>query len=418
MNKHPRCQTQSHQLHQTKKLKECLDIQIRRLNYFRKEKALTSNLYSKFELSEKIPKLEKEIEETKQEIAEIEASLQPPDNPDLELNNGSVPFDSRFYIERNNETQCKQHLQYGSTLVLIKAPRQCGKTSLLIRLKKEAENLGQKVVSMNFQGEFDSEQLQNLDILLKMICEELSYTLGLEDKIEEYWASTYRTSKQKATRYFQKYLLKNTQEPILLAIDEADKLFSYEAVSTEFFGLLRAWHEKSKEYEVWQKFKMILTYSMDARYAIRDSNQSPFNVGFQADMNDFTDSQITYLAGLHGLSWWKNSDTKTLQNLIGGHPYLVRKALYEITTQKLSIADFITQANTDEGYFADYLKWYLELLDQTSEKRKVFKAILNQQPSREYLTCEKLRAIGLIKGNYPNYKPRYELFTKFFKQKI
>src|SRR5205814_1899226 len=65
---------------------------------------------------------------------------------------GSVPLRSVFYIERDADERLKQELSklHGKTIT-IHAPRQTGKTSLLIRGIAQAQQQGSKVVSIDLQ---------------------------------------------------------------------------------------------------------------------------------------------------------------------------------------------------------------------------------------------------------------------------
>jgi DNA-binding Xre family transcriptional regulator len=61
--------------------------------------------------------------------------------------NGAVPIGSTFYLERTPlEAQIDQELRKPGALVRIKAPREMGKTSLLLRVLDSAKSLGYKTV--------------------------------------------------------------------------------------------------------------------------------------------------------------------------------------------------------------------------------------------------------------------------------
>jgi hypothetical protein len=67
-------------------------------------------------------------------------------------------------------------------------------------------------------------------------------------------------------------------------------------------------------------------------YVPLDINQSPFNVGTNIELPEFTSAQVQDLAGRYGLGW-STHQVEQLMALVGGHPYLVRKAMYHIRRQ-------------------------------------------------------------------------------------
>lgn len=337
-------------------------------------------------------------------------------NSVIEEPKGAVPPSSPFYIEREIDERCKAQIVQPHALIRIKAPRQYGKTSILQRISKYAADQGHKVIDINFQ-EFAESELNNLEMLLPFICGFASDSLDIPEKIDEYFAPKFRTIKMKCSLYFERYLLKECKDNIILALDEADRLFAYPQVSNEFFGLLRAWHEDSKIKPEWGRLKMIITYSTEAQYAITNMNQSPFNVGMQVNLLDFSDSEIAELAKRHGLHLSSN-DIQLLMQEIGGHPYLIRKALYEIVNQGLSISEFIKNAAQDGSYFNDHLNTHLQYLQKNPDKFDALKKILLQQQTQDHLACEALRAIGLVKGTAPNYQVSFKLYDEYFKRKI
>ena len=44
--------------------------------------------------------------------------------------------------------------------------------------------------------------------------------------------------------------------PLVLGLDEVDLMFQHPEIATDFFGLLRAWHEKSKNEEIWKRLRL------------------------------------------------------------------------------------------------------------------------------------------------------------------
>ncbi len=80
---------------------------------------------------------------------------------------------------------------------------------------------------------------------MQWFCATVTDDLQLPIQLDSYW-SKFLGSKKNCTNYFEKYLLSEIGTPLALGLDAVDLIFPQEQVADDFFGLLRAWHEKSK----------------------------------------------------------------------------------------------------------------------------------------------------------------------------
>ncbi|MEO1374411.1 MAG: serine/threonine-protein kinase, partial [Cyanobacteria bacterium J06635_10] len=264
--------------------------------------------------------------------------------PPIEYPNGPVPLNSPFYIER-----CKSNM-YGRSTALrrIKAPRKWGKTSATIRKIEHERQEGFHIVCLNFR-EFDTDTSQNLSIFLQKFCESIILELNNEElqiknNVAEFWQNSLApNNKTKCRLYIQKYILNVINKPLVIVLDEVDRIFGNSQIDTEFFALLRVFYERSASEEVWQKLKMVIVHSQN--YTETSKNKSPFNVGESIELPEFDESQIKKLLELHGLNW-QPEQIKQLIELVGGHPYMVRLALYKIANQEMTFSEFLELAAT------------------------------------------------------------------------
>ncbi|MDY7016283.1 MAG: AAA-like domain-containing protein, partial [Cyanobacteriota bacterium] len=249
----------------------------------------------------------------------------------LERPDGQVPLNSAFYIERFPiEVDCYEEILKPGSLIRIKAPRQMGKTSLLSRVLHRASQEKYQTVCLNFQL-LSADSLSNLDRFLQGFCAGISFKLNLENQLDRYWTS-FLGGLDNCTNYFQRYLLANLNRPLVLGLDEVDQIFQHPTLAADFFGLLRVWHEEGKNAEIWQKLKLVIVHSKEV-YIPLNINQSPFNVGLPIELKEFDRDRVTDLTQRHGLSWTEKQ-IEQLMEMVGGHPYLVRVALYQIARNR------------------------------------------------------------------------------------
>lgn len=330
-----------------------------------------------------------------------------------ELPEGQVNLASAFYVERPPiEERCAETILTPGALIRVKAPRQMGKTSLMARILHHATERGLHTVSLNLQLA-DAKVFTDLDQLLQWLCASVGRRLRLPNRIPENWDEIFG-SKYNCTAYFEDYLLTHVQGPLVLALDEVDRVFEYPEIASDFFGLLRAWHEEAKNHPIWQKLRLIVVHATEV-YIPLNTNQSPFNVGLPVDLPEFNLAQITKLAELHHLAW-DAQELGQLQALIGGHPYLVRLALYHVAQGDVGLPQLLAEAPTESGLFRDHLRGHWWNLQQHQPLAEAFIAVVRAEAAiaLEPAILFKLHSLGLIQLVGNGAQPRCDLYRQYF----
>lgn len=330
---------------------------------------------------------------------------------------GSVSLDSPLYIDRPPiEKDCYDTIDRPGALIRIKAPRQMGKSSLMQRVLVHGKQSGHQTAYINFQSA-DADFLSNIDLFLQWFCSSVSDELGLEERLGDYWKGVLG-SKNKCTNYFQRYLLTTIKEPLTLGLDEVDQVFQHPTIAQEFFGLLRAWHEKGKNEPVWQKLRLVIVHSKEV-YIPLNINQSPFNVGLPIELPELTMAQVTELVARHGLNW-SISQVTQLMDVVDGHPYLLRKALYEITRGNLTLERFVAVAPTEEGLFGDHLRRHWLNVDADPELANAMRQVIASSTAvrLDSTSAFKLRSMGLVTLRGNDVEPLCNLYQTYFSDRL
>ncbi|NJO10287.1 MAG: TIR domain-containing protein [Leptolyngbyaceae cyanobacterium SL_1_1] len=334
-----------------------------------------------------------------------------------ELPGGQVDMASKFYVERFPiEQRCYEAIAKPGALISIKAPRQMGKTSLLARILHQAEVQECLKVSLSFQIA-DGKIFTDLDPFLKWFCASVGRRLRLPNKINDCWDDIFG-SKDNCTAYFEEYLLAETHQPLVLGLDEVDLVFQHPEIAADFFGLLRAWHEDGKNRDIWKRLRLVVVHSTEV-YIPMNINQSPFNVGLPIELPEFTAAQIAELARRHGLAWG-TAQIEALQDMIGGHPYLVRVALYNLARQDMSAAALLRVAPTEAGPYGDHLRRHLWNLEQRSDLvAAVRRMVASERPVRlESVQAFQLHSMGLVNLQGNEVTPRCRLYREYFRDRL
>lgn len=319
-----------------------------------------------------------------------------------------------IYIERPPiESSCYETILQPGSLIRIKAPSLMGKTSLMARLLTQVAKQNYRKVSLNLHMA-DKTDFANLDQFLKWFCVSVGQSLGLPNRIADYWDERFSTSKVNCTDYFEQYLLANASSPLVLCLDEVDRVFPYQEVASDFLGLLRAWHEQAKVRNIWKKLRLIVAHSTEV-YIPLNINESPFNVGLPIELPEFTPEQVRNLAQRHGLNW-TDAQVRQLMDIVGGHPYLVEQAFSQLKVRhNISLEQLLETAATDAGIYGNHLRRYWRVIQQHPQLLEALKKVVTATtPVRlESMQAYKLNSMGLVRLQGNEVVSRCNLYCQY-----
>lgn len=334
----------------------------------------------------------------------------------LELPEGTMDLESKFYVERATDAVALDTIEQQGVTITIKGPRQMGKSSLLIRTMNKARELDKRVVFLDFQF-FDRSALEDANLFYRQFCRWITLRLRLKDQTEDWWDMYGAVGNPLAsTFYFQDYLLPEINGPIVLAMDEVESTFGT-SFRTDFFGMLRGWHNSRATEPIWKQMDLLLVTSTEPYQLIQDLNQSPFNVGQIIDLTDFSDDQVADLNGLHG-SRFSPSQLKRLMTLLHGHPYLVRRAMYLVASDRMSVDELFQRRTEERGPFGDHLRYHLSRVYDHGHLVEGLLQVFNQQRCSDEGIFFRLRGAGLIRRAGQQVVPRCQLYAEYFQEHL
>ncbi|MEH1870568.1 AAA-like domain-containing protein [Nostoc sp.] len=331
---------------------------------------------------------------------------------------GAVPLDSPIYVERSSiEEQIYTEIRKPGALVRIKAPKEMGKTSLLLRVLDYAKYQGYRTVSLNLE-QTDQAILSDLNRFLRWLCANISSQLQLEPKLDEYWDEDIG-SKVSCSLYIRNYLLEQIDSPLVLALDEVNHIFEYPQVAKDFLPLLRSWYEDARRLPICQKLRLIIVHSTEI-YVPLQLQQSPFNVGLPIQLTSFSLEQVQQLAQQYGINWADGDEAKQLMDIVGGHPALVNIALYYLNRGEVTLPQLLETASTCTGvYFHHLQRHWITLQEQTELAIALATVINSTEPiPLEPIIAYKLSSMGLIKLDNNQATPSCQLYRQYFQSKL
>lgn len=310
---------------------------------------------------------------------------------------GAVRARSDFYVARAGDDLLHRELAkpHGTTTT-IRAARQSGKSSLLVRGIAQARAQRSKVVYLDLQP-VEPRALETLDGFLHYFATHLVTQLRLDPaEVDKAWRGGLGAP-DKTTYLLEEYVLPAIDTQMVLALDEVDRLLGTPFQDT-FFGLLRFWHNSRALNELWEKLDLVLVISTEPHLLIKDVTQSPFNVGQKIRLDDFTGGQVQDLNERYRLPL-DDANLPDCMTYLGGHPYLTHKALYTLVTEDMTWSQ-LKAALAEGGYsFGDHLRRYLWHLRDQPYLRDALKRILRHGDCQDETVFYRLLQAGLIKGS-------------------
>ena len=326
--------------------------------------------------------------------------------------------DDYIYLEPEQLDSCQKKLLQVGMLLRIKAPKQWGKTFLVNRLLEAVEKEGYQTAYIDVL-DADTESCESLDRFLQWFCRNVGRELGVaKEKLRELWDED-DDSKVNCNEYFDKGILPEVEKGLVLAFDNIDRLFQCK-VAEDVLTMLRAWFEKSKRNKDWWKLRLIVAHATEC-YVPMNANQSPFNVGETISLSEFDFSQVKELVEGHRVNL-NDGEIGRLMEVIGGHPFLVEKAIAFLKDNPgVGLDELLGKAATLEGIYSSHLLGLWGYIQEREKLVTAMKEIVNGTEGADLKNpplAHQLESLGAVKLDGNKVMPRCDLYRQFFRDQL
>jgi len=288
---------------------------------------------------------------------------------------GTLDEDSPSYIERPADTELMKALERGE-VCLVLAPRQTGKSSLMVHARAQLKRSGTAAAIVDLQplGSHSDPDAWFRDVVYQI---ERSLKLGTD--CMEWWETHQRLGPtQRFMTFIEDVVLKEIKDRVVIFFDEIDSVLP-RPFADDFFTTIRALVNASASNRELQRISFVMVGVADPSDFIKNRARTPFNIGKQIELRDFESGSLTQFKRVLG------TGSEPLVDRIfywtAGQPLMVQKLAQTAFSWPVESR---TPAQVDEAVKSVYLDAKIEkdthlkfvrdyLLEGNKKRRKTLK---------------------------------------------
>ncbi len=266
------------------------------------------------------------------------------------------------YIKRKADVQLFEALMAREYVFLLDS-RQKGKSSLVARTIHKLREKGIRTVKLDLQWLGANVTLEQW---YAGLLSEIGSDLELEQELLEYWNSHQAIGPlSRWTGALRDVVLAKITDPLVIFIDEIDFVRALPFPTDEFFAGIRDCYNRRSNGGGFERLTFCIVGVATPGQLIRNPEITPFNIGTQVDLSDFTlDETLPFTVEL---TTSERDGARLLRRIhywVNGHPYLTQllcsqiASNQEIRTERAVDAlvqklFFTPEARQKESNFAD-----------------------------------------------------------------
>lgn len=241
---------------------------------------------------------------------------------------GTLKPDDPSYIERQADINLYEGLIAGKFCYIFNS-RQMGKSSLQVRVSKQLANEGFRCVLISLES-FGTRGVTQQRWYYTFI-QDLADKFELPTELLETWLHESRSLAhvKRFSDFFEKILLPEVYQNIVIFIDEIDTVLSLDFPTDDFFAFIRYCYNQRAINPNFKRITFSLLGVATPSQLIKDNQRTPFNIGEAIQLKSFSYNEARTLAqGLES----KVSDYKIAEAIIqevlnwtDGQPFLTQK---------------------------------------------------------------------------------------------
>lgn len=342
---------------------------------------------------------------------------------------GPLNASRHVYIERPVDREFFALLKAGEYVNLL-APRQMGKTSLMLRALNELRDCGARTASIDLAAELGSEPDQ--DRWFRGLLSRLAGDLTPSLDVGAWWTSNEsETAAQKFQRFFRICVPAHISEAsnVVVFLDEIDSTLKFPFTDGLFTAIRGMYNERSL-FPAYERVTFCLIGVATPDELIKDRRTTSYNVGKTIALRDFN-GDVDDLGPLAArISPDPARGTALLRRILywtGGQPYLTQKLCAAVAAEDTESVESVDEVvarsfNTleelrEEVHFQQVLRFIKTRLTYGLDSLDLYEKVLRseQVQAKTSLAYIELELSGLVKRDERgNFKARNRIYERLF----
>jgi tetratricopeptide (TPR) repeat protein len=288
---------------------------------------------------------------------------------------GSLPPQAPSYVERQADDEFFTALLAGQFCYVLNA-RQMGKSSLRVRATERLQAQGVLCVTIDLTaiGTENITQSQWYVGIARCLLRDTQLLSTM--KLPAWWREHENLSLiQRFDILIDEIILPNTQQPIVVLIDESDSIRSLSFSVSDLFAFIRSCYDKRADNPIYQRLTFSILGVASPADLITDKKRTPFNIGTAIDLHGFTPQEATPLA--QGLNAEKPAAVlQAVLDWTGGQPFLTQKLCRLLAEQTIAAG---VEVNAVAAVVQAKIIDFWETQDEPQHLRTIRDRLLSQE---------------------------------------
>jgi len=260
----------------------------------------------------------------------------PEQGPRFYVTGGTIKPGADSYIVRKADRDLLNAVLAGEFCYIL-TTRQMGKSSLMANIAARLVQEGVRTAQVDLNLIGADRQSVTADEWYYGVAYRILRDLTADTKLDVWWMERrLMPAIQRFTEFLSDVVLDVCSGKVVVFIDEIDSTIGLQFCD-DFFAALRACHNRRAKDERFQRLAFVLLGVATPAQLIRDPARTPFNIGKEIGLTDFTSEEADFLTeGLHATNIHKRELLNRILYWTDGHPYLTQ-ALSCAVAEELAI---------------------------------------------------------------------------------